>query len=75
MTCPTCGGTTERGSTNLPVELESGILYIKQVPADICKQCGETFIPDEVADRIEKMVDRAKAEKVEIEVITYEGAA
>jgi len=75
MTCPVCGGTVEKGLTNLPVELESGILYIKQVPANICSQCGETFIPDDVAEQIEKIVARAKAENVEIEVINYEGAA
>ena len=75
MICPACSGTMEKGVTNVPVEFESGILYIKQVPANICGQCGEVFISDDVAEQIEKIVARAKAEKIEIEVINFEGAA
>jgi YgiT-type zinc finger domain-containing protein len=74
MKCPVCGGTVKRATTNLPVEIERGVLYIKNVPADICAQCEETFIPDEVASLLEKIVARARDLKVELEVISYESA-
>jgi len=41
MKCPICGGTIKAGTTNLPVELETGLLFIKGIPADVCSQCGE----------------------------------
>ncbi len=75
MKCPTCGGTVKRGVTNLPIELETGLLYVKRVPADICEQCDEVFIPDDVAARLEEIVEAAKKQKVEIEVVDYQGAA
>ena len=75
MKCPICGGNMKRGLTNLPVELEAGLLYVKQVPADVCGQCEEAFIPDDVAEKLERIVDRARRQKVEIEVVSYQGAA
>ena len=75
MKCHTCGGTVKRGVTNLPIELETGLLYVKHVPAEICEQCDEVFIPDDVAAKLEEIVEVAKKQKVEIEVVDYQGAA
>lgn len=75
MKCPACGGTVKRGITNLPIELETGLLYIKHIPADICVQCDDVFIPDEVAAKLEEIVETAKQRKVEIEVVDFQGAA
>jgi YgiT-type zinc finger domain-containing protein len=75
MKCPTCGGTVKRSIANLPIELETGLLYIKHVPSDICEQCDDVFIPDEVAARLEEIVDTARQQKVEIEVVDFQGAA
>ncbi|MBI4733843.1 MAG: type II toxin-antitoxin system MqsA family antitoxin [Rubrobacteridae bacterium] len=69
------GGTVKPGITNLPIELETGLLYIKHIPADICEQCDDIFIPDNVAAKIEEIVDAAKKQKVEIEVVDFQGAA
>ncbi|HHT9126657.1 MAG TPA: type II toxin-antitoxin system MqsA family antitoxin [Candidatus Brocadiia bacterium] len=75
MKCPVCKGNIKRGTTNLPVEIERGILFIKSVPADVCDQCEEVFIPDEVASLVEKIVAKARDMKVELEVISYEAVA
>ncbi|OHB91289.1 MAG: hypothetical protein A3D89_05800 [Planctomycetes bacterium RIFCSPHIGHO2_02_FULL_52_58] len=72
MRCPVCKGTIKRGTTNLPVEIEKGVLSIKGVPADVCTQCEEAFIPDEVASLMEKIVARARKMKVELEVVSFE---
>lgn len=75
MKCPVCGGTVKRGITNLPVEVEKGILFIKDVPADVCAQCEEVFIPDKVASLVEKIVARARDMQVELEVVSYSTVA
>lgn len=75
MNCPVCGGTVKRGITNLPIEIEKGVLFIKNVPADVCVQCEEVFIPDGVASLVEKIVARARDMQVELEVISYDAVA
>lgn len=75
MKCPVCGGSIKGGSTNLPIEMKSGLLYVKQVPADICNQCGESFISDDVAENLEKIVAKAEKQKIEVEIISYKDAA
>lgn len=75
MKCPTCGGTVKRGVTNLPIELATGLLYVKHVPAEICEQCDEVFIPDDVAAKLESIAEAAKKQNIEIEVVDYQGAA
>lgn len=75
MNCPICKGKFERGSSTFSAEIENGLLFVKDVPADICKQCGEVFIPDEVAETLENLVFKAKKEKVEMEIISYKMAA
>lgn len=75
MNCPVCKGKIERGITTFPTEIENGLLFVKDVPADICKQCGEVFIPDEVAETLEDIVFKARKEKVEVEIISYKMAA
>jgi YgiT-type zinc finger domain-containing protein len=75
MICPVCKGEIRRETTNFPVELEGGFLIVKNVPADICSQCGEEFIPDDVAKILEKIVASARGSKAEIEVVSYEKVA
>jgi len=75
MKCPVCKGAIGKGNTNFPVEMERGMVVVRDVPADICKQCGEVFIPDDVAEVLERIVNRAKQNKVELEFVAYEMVA
>lgn len=75
MKCPVCGGTVKRGVTNLPVEIEKGMLFIKDVPADVCARYEEVFIPDKIASLVEKIVARARDTQVELEVVSYSTVA
>lgn len=75
MMCPMCGGSIKKDHTNLPLEFETGLLYLKNVPAEICNQCGEVFVSDSVAGKLEDIVSKAKKQKVEIEVVSYQDAA
>ena len=73
--CPVCKGEVKRSTTNFPVELNGGFLIVKNVPADVCRQCGEVFIPDDVAASLEKTVEAARKNKAEIEIVSYEKVA
>jgi YgiT-type zinc finger domain-containing protein len=76
MICPVCKGEVRRGTTDFPVELERGSLIIKDVPADVCGQCGEEFIPDEVMEALEKTIEAKRRDKArskaEVKIVSYE---
>lgn len=68
-------GKIESGKTNFPVEIKEGIVFIKNVPANICSQCGEVFIADNIAKVLEKIASKAKKNKIELELVSYEMVA
>lgn len=53
------------------VNYNGAIIVIKNVPCEECEQCGEKFYADEVAEKLEEMVDNAKQMMLEIAVWDY----
>lgn len=53
------------------VNYQGCIIVIKNVPCEECEQCGEKYYNDEVAERLEVMVNHAKQLMQEISVIDY----
>lgn len=53
------------------VNYKGAIIVIKNVPCEECEQCGEKYYTDEVAEKIEKMVNLAKQMMQEIAVLDY----
>ena len=43
MECFMCKGELEKKKVNYFVDLENTIIIIKDVPAKVCKNCGEKF--------------------------------
>lgn len=57
------------------VNYNGTIIVIKNVPCEECEQCGEKFYTDDVAEKIEKLVNLAKQMMQEIAVIDYSKVA
>lgn len=57
------------------VDYKGCVIVIRNVPCEECEQCGEKFYTNEVALRIEKLVNTAKQLMQEISVIDYSKAA
>ena len=57
------------------VDYKGCVIVIKNVPCEECEQCGEKFYTNEVALRLEKLVNAAKQLMQEISVIDYSKAA
>ena len=68
--CPLCGGKRKRGTTTFTVELGYGIVVVRGVPATVCSQCGADWISDRTAERIEELVDGARAKHSQVEVMS-----
>ena len=74
MTCFFCGGDMEKKATTYTVEIE-GVLYIvKNVPSNVCKQCGEVAFDDDVFKRLHKIIKEMKSSTSEMVVSTYKAA-
>lgn len=49
MKCAICvGGRTAKGFSTVLLEKDEAILVFKQVPSEICENCGEEYISSEV---------------------------
>lgn len=67
--------TTISSSTTHVVNYKNCIIIIKNVPCEECEQCGEKYYSNEVAKRLENLVNIAKQLMQEIAIIDYSKAA
>lgn len=75
LLCPLCGGDKKKGFTTYTVELDSSLLVVRDVPAEICSQCGEEWISSTVAKKLEKITNYVREKKPELEIVSFEEAA
>lgn len=72
MKCAICrNGNTHPGQTSVFLQRGNAIVIIKGVPADICDNCGEYYLDDNVATETLRHADDAIQKGTEIEVIRY----
>ena len=57
------------------VNYNGAIIVIKNGPCEECEQCGEKYYTDDVAEKLEKMVNAAKQMVQEIAVLDYSKVA
>jgi len=70
MKCALCGGNMKAGRTTVTIDrADVGLLVIRDVKARICQQCGEEWLSDKTAAQLEAIVQRAKRQKAQIEVV------
>lgn len=56
--CPECKGVVRPGGTELVYELSGVIITIKNVSANICSKCSQSFISGRVAEDVNRLVNR-----------------
>ena len=71
MSCFMCKGSLEDKLTTFLMDIENCIVIVKNVPSQVCSQCGETSYSDNVASRLEEIVDAALNALTEIAVVNY----
>ena len=68
--CPMCSGQVQPGTTTFSIDLQFGVVVVRNVPAHICQQCGEEWLDDEQSVKLEKIVARAREENFQLEMIS-----
>ena len=70
MECVICkNGTTRKGKVTVTLERKGSIIAIKEVPAQICQNCGEYYLDAEMTKEVLKRAEQAVSKGVEFEVI------
>ena len=73
--CFFCKGTLNNDFTNHFADLGSCMVIIKNVPCQVCEQCGEVVYTGTVIRRIEQIVKITKNSLTEIAVVNYSDKA
>ena len=73
--CLLCKGTIGPGKATFTVDFGSGLVVFRNVPADVCQQCGEAWLNDSVASSVEKIVQEDRSGQREFEVVNLSAKA
>jgi YgiT-type zinc finger domain-containing protein len=72
MKCVICKlGETKKGTVTVTLERGETTVLIKKVPADICENCGEYYLSDEISEQILKQAESAVTNNAEVEILRY----
>ena len=66
--CPLCGGHKAPGTTTFTADIGTGVVVVRHVGATVCTQCGEEWIDNETARKLESIVTAARAKGRPVEV-------
>lgn len=74
--CMFCKCNTMKPSfTTHVVSWKGNLIIVKNVPCEECQQCGEKYFSDEVAMRLEAIVNATKAKMQELVILDYSKVA
>ena len=73
--CPLCGGEKQPGTTTFAVDLKFGVVVVREVPALVCTKCGDAWINDPVAAKLESIVMEARSKHTVVEVTQWQQVA
>ena len=69
MKCIICKqGNTHSGFTVVTLQRNESTLIIKGVPADICENCGEYYLSQDIAKRLYKQAEDTLKHGAEVEI-------
>ena len=72
MKCVICKqGQTHDGLATVTLERGRTTVVIKDVPAEVCENCGEYYLSEEVTEKVQNLAEQAFQHGVEIEVLRY----
>jgi YgiT-type zinc finger domain-containing protein len=76
MKCPICKhGNTLPGTATVTLERGGSTIVFRQVPGEICENCGESFHSAEITSALLRQAETAVTQGVEIDVRKFAVAA
>ena len=72
MSCVICrNGTTRSGTVTVTLQRGDTTVILKQVPADVCENCGEYYLSSEVAAQVLEKAESAVKSGAEVEILRF----
>ncbi len=72
MNCVICKtGQISAGTATITLQRDETTVVIKNVPADVCDNCGEYYLSEEMAERVLELGESAVKKGVEVEVLRW----
>jgi YgiT-type zinc finger domain-containing protein len=72
MKCVICkSGDTEDGLATVTLNRGQSTIVIKDVPAQICENCGEYYLSDETSEKVLALAEDAIKHNAELEVLRF----
>jgi YgiT-type zinc finger domain-containing protein len=69
MKCIICKqGDTQNGFTVVTLQRDEHTLVIKGVPAEICENCGEYYLSQDIAKRLYQQAEESLQHGAEVEI-------
>lgn len=75
MECVICkNGNTNPGMVNVTLQRDDFAIIFKKVPADVCNNCGEYYLDEDVTDQLLKKAEESIQKGAEVEILRYKAA-
>lgn len=72
MKCVICKqGQVQEGTATVTLERGPTTVVIKDVPAEVCENCGEYYLSEVVTQRIEQLAEQSVQHGAVFEVLRY----
>ncbi|MGA2912966.1 MAG: type II toxin-antitoxin system MqsA family antitoxin [Methanoregula sp.] len=72
MKCVICkNGATKEGKTTVTFDRDGLTLVVKDVPAQVCSNCGEDYVDEHVAHEILTIAERMAKSGAQVDVRRY----
>lgn len=72
MKCVICKhGETKAGFVTVTLERDETVVLFRDVPADICQNCGEYYLSSNVTEQLLQKAEEAVANGAELEIRRY----
>ena len=75
MKCMRCGKAVYTSTTTEAIEIDSGVLVIRNIPCYKCDECDEILYTGDVVSKIERITEMVKRFIQEVTIIDYNKAA
>ena len=75
MKCIVCRqAETRSGKTTVTLERQGATLVLKDVPAQVCPNCGEDYVDDAVAGALLQSAEQMVASGTQVDIRSYAAA-
>ena len=72
MKCTICkGGRSKKGKVTVTLQRNDSIVIIKDVPADVCQDCGEYYLDEATSFKVYAQADDALKRNTEVGIFRY----